>query len=227
MLTEPIADALKSTIVRLSSLRLSSLMKPRLEPPRPKATPAVAKAAVLAGSEYPRDEHVVTLRDGVVVRVRPIRPDDERRLVELFTRLSERSIYHRFFTTYRQLPAAWYREFANVDYHGRLALIAEEIGVDGVRLRGVARWEPGEAPDAVEIALVVEDAWQGRGLGAALLSALVAAARRRGIERFCADVLAENHRMLRLLRTSMEVRASNFAEGVVHLCVVPKTTAVA
>ena len=75
--------------------------------------------------------------------------------------------------------------------------------------------------------MVVEDAWQGRGLGAMLLDALLDAAGSRGIERFCADVLAENHRMLRLLRTRTEVRASSFAEGVVHLCVVPKSPAVA
>ncbi|MBI1737299.1 MAG: GNAT family N-acetyltransferase [Candidatus Rokubacteria bacterium] len=200
-----------------------------MEPMRPKAILVVAKAATLAdAAPYPRElERVVTLRDGAVVRVRPIRPDDESRLVALFGRLSERTVYQRFFTTYRQLPAAWYRDFANVDYRARLALVAEEVGADGVRLRGVARWEPGDAPDAVEIALAVEDAWQGRGLGASLLGALIDAARGRGIERFCADVLAENHRMLGLLRTLTRVRDSSVSQGVVHLCLVPKASAVA
>lgn len=226
-LKDPIAGALKSTIVRLSGLMKS--FAPPVEPQRSKAVPAVAKAAALtASAPYPRElERIVTLRDGAVVRVRPIRPEDESRLGDLFARLSERTIYQRFFTTYRQLPAAWYRDFANVDYRARLALVAEEVGADGARLRGVARWEPGERPAAVEIALVVEDAWQGRRLGATLLGALLDAARTRGIEHFCADVLAENHRMLRLLRTLTDVRQSSFAEGVVHLCVVPKTGAVA
>jgi GNAT superfamily N-acetyltransferase len=219
MLTEALSGALKSTIVRLSSAVTAT--------PRAKALPVVAKAATIGGAGYPRElERVVPLRDGAVVRVRPIRSDDEARLAALFGRLSERTIYHRFFTTYRRLPAAWYHDFANVDYVRRLALVAEEVGAHGVQLRGVARWEPGDAPETVEMALVVEDAWQGRGLGVTMLNELMAAARARGVERFCADVLAENHRMLRLLRTATEVRTSSFAEGVVHLCVVPRAPAV-
>lgn len=60
------------------------------------------------------------LRDGSRVRIRPISPDDEPRLVALFERLSPQTVYQRFFTTYRRLRAAWYREFANVDYRRRL-----------------------------------------------------------------------------------------------------------
>lgn len=226
MLHEPLAGALKSTIVRLSKLMKPTA--PASEAGRPKAVVAVAKAATVAGQAYPRElERVATLRDGSVVRVRPIRPEDESKLAELFARLSARTVYQRFFTTYRALPAAWYRGFANVDYRARLALVAEEIGVRGMRLRGVARWEPADTPGAVEIALVVEDAWQGRGLGATLLDALVDAASARGVQHFCADVLAENHRMLQLLRTRTTVRASSFADGVVHLCLVPKPAAVA
>ena len=226
MRNEPLADAVKSTIVRLS--RMMKPTGPTVDAGRPKAIAAVAKTAALAGTAYPRElERVVTLRDGSMVRARPIRPDDEIALAALFGRLSERTVYQRFFTTYRQLPAAWYHDFANVDYQARMALVAEEVGVEETRLRGVARWEPGEAPGTVEIALVIEDVWQGRGLGAALLDALFAAAQGRGIEQFCADVLAENHRMLSLLRSRTDVRESSFAEGVVHLCVTARSAAIA
>lgn len=175
-----------------------------------------------AGSApYPGDlDRRVDLRDGHAVRVRPIRPDDEPRLVALFDRLSSRSVYQRFFTTYRRLPDAWYRAFANVDYRTRLALVAQDVAEPEV-LHGVARWEPGESPDAVELALVVEDAWQGRGLGGALFESLLAAARARGIDLFCADVLAENARMLELLRRHAAIRAARTADGVVHVCFGP------
>jgi GNAT superfamily N-acetyltransferase len=179
----------------------------------------VAKSAGLAGEPYPADvEHVVTLRDGATVRVRAIRPDDESRLQSFFERLSPRTVYQRFFTEHRRLPAAWYREFANVDYGRRFALVAEEIGADGIRLRGVARWEPAEEAGALEIALVIEDAWQSRGLGTTLFRRLLETARARGWERFCADVLAENDRMLRMLRTQTGIQQTSVEHGVVHVC---------
>ena len=94
------------------------------------------------------------LADGAALLLRPIRPDDEPRLVELFHRLSPRTVYQRFFRAYDRLPEHWYRRFANVDYRTRLALVTEE---QGTSLRAVARYEPGETPGTTEIAIVVED----------------------------------------------------------------------
>ena len=105
------------------------------------------------------------LADGAALLLRPIRPDDEPRLVELFHRLSPRTVYQRFFRAYDQLPEGWYQRFANVDYRTRLALVAEEQEAGGPVLRAVARYEPGDTPGTTEIAIVVEDAWQGRGVG--------------------------------------------------------------
>src|SRR2546427_8311898 len=68
----------------------------------------------------------IELADGAALRLRPIRPDDEPRLVELFRRLSRRTVYQRFFRAYERLPEHWYHHFANVDYGTRLALVAEE-----------------------------------------------------------------------------------------------------
>src|SRR6185503_6879756 len=135
---------------------------------------------------------IVRLSDGAILRVRPVRPEDEPRLQALFERLSPRSVYQRFFAARTRLPAAWYHDFANVDYIRRFAFVAEEVAADGIRLRGVARWEPGEEAGALEIALTIEDAWQSRGLGTTLLRMLLDEAATRGWTRFCADVLAEN-----------------------------------
>jgi RimJ/RimL family protein N-acetyltransferase len=167
---------------------------------------------------YPRElARTVTLKDGASARIRPIRPDDEPRLVDLYDRLSRHTAYQRFFTVLRRLPNDWYHFFANVDYVRRLALVAERETVAGTQLIGVGRYEPSEEPDAAEVAFVVEDGWQGRGLGAILLEAVLGAADARGLRRFRAYVLADNHRMLRLLATRTEVDERKTEEGVTGL----------
>ena len=167
---------------------------------------------------YPRElARTVVLKDGASAHIRPIRPDDEPRLVDLYERLSRHTAYQRFFTVMRRLPNDWYHFFANVDYVRRLALVAERETVAGFQLIGVGRYEPSEEPDAAEVALVVEDGWQGRGLGALLLEAVLAAAAARGIRRFRAYVLADNHRMLRLLATRTLVEERKTEEGVTGL----------
>jgi RimJ/RimL family protein N-acetyltransferase len=159
----------------------------------------------------------IELADGGTLRLRPIRPDDESRLVELFHRLSPRTVYQRFFRAYDRLPQHWYRHFANVDYQTRLALVAEEQEISGPQLRAVARYEPGETAGTTEIAIVVEDGWQGRGLGGLLLDALLAAAETRGLRRFTADVLADNRPMLRVLSRLADIRRRELAYGVLTI----------
>ena len=169
-------------------------------------------------AQYPRElVRTITLKDGFSAHLRPIRPDDEPRLVDLYERLSRHTAYRRFFTVLRRLPPDWYHFFANVDYVRRLALVAERETVAGVQLIGVGRYEPAEEPDTAEVAFVVEDGWQGRGLGGILLEALLEAAEARGIRRFRAYVQADNHRMLRLLATRTQVEDRKTEEGVTGL----------
>ncbi|MGH7278923.1 MAG: GNAT family N-acetyltransferase, partial [Candidatus Rokuibacteriota bacterium] len=151
------------------------------------------------------------------LRLRPILPDDEPGLVALFHRLSARTVYQRFFRAYTELPEHWYRHLANVDYRTRLALVAEEHEAGGPALRAVARYEPGETPGTTEIAIVVEDAWQHRGLGGVLLAALLAAAEARGRQRFTADVLADNRSMLRVLSRLADIRRRDLDHGVLTI----------
>ncbi len=117
----------------------------------------------------------------------------------------------------RHLPSDWYHFFANVDYVRRLALVAERETVAGVQLIGVGRYEPSDEPATAEVAFVVEDGWQERGLGAILLEAVLAAAAARGIEHFRADVLADNHRMLRLFTSRTRVEHRTTESGVTSL----------
>jgi RimJ/RimL family protein N-acetyltransferase len=168
-----------------------------------------------------RPERSVRLRDGAQVWLRPIRPDDEDRLMALYGRLSPETARQRFFTSMKWLPRAWARYFANVDYRDRFAVVAEHERHGQVDLIGVARYDASKTPGSAEIAIVVEDAWQGRGLGTILLHELLDAGTRRGIGEFRADVLADNRRMLTLLARHTDIVRQTTEQGVTELVLRP------
>ncbi|HET7340760.1 MAG TPA: GNAT family N-acetyltransferase [Methylomirabilota bacterium] len=167
-----------------------------------------------------RFDRPVALRDGTTVRMRPIRPDDERRLVALYDELSRDTRYHRFFSVMRRLPPDWARFLANVDYRGRFALVVESPANPDT-LIAVARYEPAGEPGVAEVAFTVQDAWQDRGLGTVLFRELLAAAAANGIHRFRAWVLADNRRMLDLIARRARVETRAMEQGVVELTFVP------
>jgi acetyltransferase len=173
---------------------------------------------------YPSElERDLALPDGTRVRLRPIRPEDAPRLVAAYDRLSAHSAYQRFFSTRRRLPPDWARFLATVDYQQRLALIAERPGNGELELLGVARYEP-SGDDTPEVAVVILDAWQNRGLGTALFVALLEAALARGHRRFRAWVLADNARMLDLIRRHGDVEQSRRDGSVFELTFTPRPT---
>jgi RimJ/RimL family protein N-acetyltransferase len=168
--------------------------------------------------EYPRElVQDVKLRNGSYAHIRPIRPDDAPRLQELYSRLSRETAYHRFFTVMKRLPPDWAQILATVDYHRRLALVAEHDGAHGVEIVGVGRYEPTDEPDTVEVAFVVQDGWQNQGLGTILVREVLDAADARGMLRFRAYVLADNRRMLDLIRRFGQVHERKTAQGVTEL----------
>ena len=144
----------------------------------------------------------VTLKNGVTVWLRPIRPEDESELTALYDRLSPETAYQRFFTIMARLPPSWAHILANVDYERRMAIVA--VGPDN-ELIAVARYEYDEAANEAEIAIVVQDQWQGKGLGTAMLKELFSYADAKGIRRLRAYVLTENRRLLGMLGRSAKV----------------------
>lgn len=172
------------------------------------------RAGTITPEAYPRAlERRMPLKNGETLRIRPILPDDEPRLAELYSRLSRQTAYQRFFTVMRRLPSDWIHCFANVDYRRRLALVAERETVAGVEIVGVGRYEPSGEEGTGEVAFVLEDGYQGQGLGAVLLDAVVQAGTERGLTRFRAFVLAENRRMLSLLARHMRILESKTEQG--------------
>jgi RimJ/RimL family protein N-acetyltransferase len=145
---------------------------------------------------YPEHwEADVILRDGRMCHLRPIRPEDQQALAAFHESLSPETVYFRFFAPYPRLTERDLLRFTNVDYTDRVALVAQIAG----EIIGVGRYDRIDRVEA-EIAFVVSDEHQGRGLGSILLEHLAVAARERGITRFVAEVLPSNRRMLATLK---------------------------
>ncbi|GAA4683057.1 bifunctional GNAT family N-acetyltransferase/acetate--CoA ligase family protein [Pseudonocardia yuanmonensis] len=187
----------------------------------PEATAPVPPGEPAAGPAYPRHwEADIVASDGRIVHLRPIQPSDADALLAFHQRLSDRTRYLRYFGPYPRIPPRDLERFVTVDHHKRVALIA----LLGDEIIAVGRYEglgdpdkPDEPVTSAEVAFVVRDDHQGRGLGSILLEHLAAAARENGLSRFEAEVLVENHAMVRVFREAgYQVRRA-FAEGVLHL----------
>ncbi|SBT53571.1 bifunctional acetate--CoA ligase family protein/GNAT family N-acetyltransferase [Micromonospora auratinigra] len=156
----------------------------------------------------------VLLSDGSTVQLRQIRPDDAAAIVAMHSRFSERTRYLRYFSPYPRIPERDLQRFVNVDHRDREAFVI----LAGGAIVAVGRYERlGPASPEAEVAFVVEDAYQGRGIGSVLLEHLADAGRRAGIVHFVAEVLPANGAMLRVFADFGYQVARQYADGVVHL----------
>ncbi|WP_155372213.1 GNAT family N-acetyltransferase [Catellatospora vulcania] len=156
----------------------------------------------------------VLLSDGTTVHLRQITPQDADAVVAMHSRFSERTRYLRYFSPYPRIPARDLHRFVNVDHRDREAFVVAA----GERLVAVGRYERlGEQSVEAEVAFVVEDAYQGRGVGSVLLEHLAAAAAEAGVTRFVAEVLPENGAMLRVFTDAGYEVNRRYADGVVML----------
>jgi acyl-CoA synthetase (NDP forming)/GNAT superfamily N-acetyltransferase len=169
---------------------------------------------------YPRHwEADVVASDGGVVHLRPMLPSDADAVVDFHSRLSERTRYLRYFGPYPYISPRDLERFTVVDHHARVALVV----LLGSEIIAVGRYEGTLGPDGkevvgpAEVAFVVRDDHQSRGLGSILLEHLTAAARERGVRRFEAEVLAQNNQMVRVFRDAGYQVSREFADGVLHL----------
>ncbi|MFV5992002.1 GNAT family N-acetyltransferase [Streptomyces sp. NPDC056231] len=163
----------------------------------------------------------VVLRDGGTARIRPITTDDAERLVSFYEQVSEESKYYRFFAPYPRLSAKDVHRFTHHDYVDRVGLAATVGGdfIATVRYDRIdANGRPASAPaDEAEVAFLVQDAHQGRGVASALLEHIAAVARERGIRRFAAEVLPANTKMIKVFRDAGYTQQRSFEDGAVHL----------
>ncbi|GAB6095818.1 bifunctional acetate--CoA ligase family protein/GNAT family N-acetyltransferase [Desulfatiferula olefinivorans] len=171
---------------------------------------AVKAPLHLVISPYPNQyEGRARLKTGESVFIRPIRPEDASLMEAFFSRLSPRTIYMRFFSPLKHLPPAMLARFTQIDYDRSMALTAFLDENGGDRMVGVARIVGDIDPRTVEFAVMTADEWQGKGVGAELMSRLLTIARTRNVEKIKGTVLAENTQMLALGRKlGFEIRTA-------------------
>ena len=157
----------------------------------------------------------VTLRDGTRAHLRTIEPEDRDALAQGFDALSEESRYRRFLTPTPTLSGSQLRYLTEVDHHDHEAIIATNDEREPMGVARYVRVDP--ESDTAEVAVTVVDAWQGRGLGTALLARLTERAREEGVACFTATALATNDDMLDLLRNLGVTESAPASGGVVEM----------
>jgi GNAT superfamily N-acetyltransferase len=150
------------------------------------------------------------LPDGAPVLIRPIRAEDKHLLSDALQRLSDESVQRRFLTAKQDFSRTELRYLTEIDAVDHVALVAEDPTDPALGLLAVGRFvRLAEDPEAAEVAIVVADNWQGRGLGSVLGRHLAHAARNRGIKLFTATMAAYNkpaHRLMAKLTHHLEQR---------------------
>ena len=157
------------------------------------------------------------LRDGQAAHLRPISLDDRDLLIEFYEQVSAESKYMRFFAPMPRLSEKDIARFVDVDHHDRVAFVLTVAR----KMIAVGRFDKitksGRTPVEAEVAFLVQDAHQGRGIAQLLLEHLAQAGRERGVERFLAEVLPDNRKMINTFRDAGYRVVSEYDEGVMTL----------
>lgn len=170
----------------------------RIEVERP--APTLDRYAHMAIHPYPKQLiSRMQLADGTYITIRPIRPEDAAIEQSFVKGLSSQSKYFRFMRSLNELTPEMLIRFTQLDYHREMALIAVLEEDAGETELGVARYVTNPDGKSCEFALVVADAWQGKGIGTHLMTALINVAKQRGLKQMEGEILATNHNMLKLI----------------------------
>jgi acetyltransferase len=163
--------------------------------------PSLDRYPHVAIKPYPSHlARVIDLPDGTSLRLRPIRPEDAQLEQRFVRNLSLESRYFRFHQGLLELTPEMLVRFTQIDYDREMAFVAMVAAEEGDDEIGVARYVATPDGQSCEFALVVADAYHGRGVGTALMHALIGAARDNGLREMTGEVLTENHTMLELVR---------------------------
>lgn len=182
-------------------------------------TPTADRYAHMAIHPYPNhlvDRHL--LSDGTSITIRPIRPEDARIEAEFVKGLSPEARFFRFLHGVKELTPSMLARFTQIDYDREMAFIAVVEEGDDEREVAVARYVPNPDASSCEFAVVVADAWQGRGIAHRLVEALLGTARQRGFEWMEGYVLAENQEMLAFSRSlGFEIKRAPSEDHLLHI----------
>jgi len=152
---------------------------------------------------YPKEfEHYATLRDGTEIFFRPVKPTDEPALAEMLYSLSEESVLRRYMTRTLAFDHRHIQQLVNIDYKKDFALVGIVPSASGEEIVAIAQYFVDPRTQAAEVAFLVQDEWQQKGMGTFMLDYLTQIARQRGVKRFYAKVLPNNKPMLAIFHNS-------------------------
>ncbi len=152
---------------------------------------------------YPEElERYDTLKDGTQIFFRPVKPTDDPALAEMLYSLSRESVRNRYFTHTMTFPHRDVQKLTNIDYRNELAVVGVVPGPADEEIVAIAQYFLEPKTQAAEVAFIVQDEWQRRGMGTFLLEYLTQAARQRGVKRFYASVIGGNRPMLAIFQNS-------------------------
>ena len=159
------------------------------------------------GGRYPEElETYRTTGSGVEVLFRPVKISDEPLLKDFFYSLSDKSMYRRFISTRQDMPHERLQEYVAIDYTKEIAILAVVQDGEKEDIAGLGQYTIDEAAHTADIAFVVRDEYQNKGIGTELLAYLTQLAKRQGLLGFTAEVLVENQPMLHLFEKLLDVK---------------------
>ncbi len=171
-------------------------------------------------SDYPEQyQKTARLADGIEILLRPIKPTDDKLIVELFHSLSKKTIHLKFFSSLKYMPKEQVEKITRIDYDKQMAIVAVMKENGGDRLIAVGRYTLiDEEPGAAEFAIVVQDAYQGRGIGTEVLYHLAHAAKLQGVHVIVGYIMNENSRMFAVLkRSGLKIIRKHWDRGVTRV----------
>jgi acyl-CoA hydrolase/GNAT superfamily N-acetyltransferase len=157
------------------------------------------------------------LEDGTQISFRPMHPIDGKRMRDLFYSLSPKSVYYRFMSHLTRIPQKEARNFLYTDYRNDMAIVGTLLEAHGEDIIAIGRYYLNPRTNRAELAFIVRDRWQNRGIGTFLLKYLITIAKRNGIAGFTAEVLLDNKSMLAVLHKSGCKVRSRSDDGVNHI----------
>jgi acetyltransferase len=175
----------------------------------------------LAICPYPKKyETLWRLKDGRMVLLRPIKPEDEPLWLEMFQNFSEESIRYRFFQIIKDTPHEVRVRYCNIDYDREMAIVAELTENGRRRIVGVVRVSLEPDRKTGEIAFIVADPWQGLGLGTKMVDYAIEVCRDMGVETLYAIMLPDNKRAINLTKKmgfTLKTMEDGTIKGILNL----------
>ena len=157
------------------------------------------------------------LKGGEQVSFRPTHPSDKQAIKEMLYSLSDDSIYKRFISHVKRFPFQRVKNFLYVDHRGDEVIVATvPKKKSGEKIVAVAGYYLDPGSNRAEVAFVVRDDWQGKGVGQFLLRLLITEAKRNGLRGFTAETLSSNHAMRRIFETSGLAIKSHLEDGMLY-----------